>query len=265
MSIKARFPHYLLPLLILLLAGCRPAGGVWPQIQASGVLRVGLDPTYPPFESTEGGELHGFDVDLAHALASDLGLTAEFVHLGYDGLYDALATGRVDVLLSALVIQPERTRDFAYSEPYFNAGQLLLLPAGSAVRSVADLPGRVVAVELGAEGHVLATEYTRRLPNLTITPYNTPDEALAAVAAGAADAAITDAISAYLYLAATHDEGQLHPAGEPLTTEPFALVVRIEDEQLLDQLNQSLARLQAGGQLATMRTRWLESPANRPN
>lgn len=263
MPIKARLPHHLLLLLILLLAGCRPAGGIWPQIQAGGVLRVGLDPTYPPFESTEGGELHGFDVDLARALATDLGLTAEFVHLGFDGLYDALDTGQVDVLLSALVIQPERTRDFAYSEPYFNAGQLLLLPAGSAVRSVADLPGRVVAVELGAEGHVLATEYARRLPNLTIAPYNTPDEALAAVAAGAADAAITDAISAYLYLAANGTG--LHPAGEPLTTEPFALVVRIEDEQLLDQLNQSLARLQAGGQLATIRARWLESPANRPN
>ena len=81
MSIKARFPHHLLLLLILLLAGCRPAGGVWPQIQASGVLRVGLDPTYPPFESTEGGELHGFDVDLARQLVRCDQRLVRLIHL----------------------------------------------------------------------------------------------------------------------------------------------------------------------------------------
>ena len=49
--------------------------------------------------------LEGFDIDLASAIATDLGLTAEFVYFGYDGLYDALQTEQVDVLISALVIQ----------------------------------------------------------------------------------------------------------------------------------------------------------------
>lgn len=251
-----RRPLFLLWALLLAAAGC---GGqdTWQQVQARGVLRVGLDPTYPPFELADGVPLQGLDVDLARALAADLGLTAEFVHYGYDGLYDALLTEQVDVLISALVVAPERTADFAYSDPYFNAGQLLIVPRESAgVAGMAELNGRSLAVELGAQGHVVATEWARRLPALTVIPHQTPDAALAAVAAGAADAALVDAISGRLYLK-THPDAALRRLPEPVTVEPYALVVRAADQRLLRQLNDSLARLQAGGELARITTRWL--------
>jgi ABC-type amino acid transport substrate-binding protein len=161
---------------------CRRDGATWERIQETGVLRVGLDPTFPPFETADGVPLQGLDVDLAEAIAADLGLTVEFVYFGYDGLYDALATQQVDVLISALVITIERTRDFAYSDPYFNAGEILIVPADSPVREMADLANRSLAVELGAQGHVEATIWERRLTDLTILPYNTPDEAITAVA-----------------------------------------------------------------------------------
>jgi arginine/lysine/histidine transporter system substrate-binding protein len=243
-------------ILPLLLFACRRDSATWQRIQETGVLRVGLDPTFPPFETADGVPLQGLDVDLAKAIAADLGLTVEFVYFGYDGLYDALATKRVDVLISALVIMVERTRDFAYSDPYFNAGEILIVPAGSTVAGMTDLANRRLAVELGAQGHVEATVWQRRLTNLTILPYNSPDEAITAVAEKEADAVLIDAVSGRLFLR-EQPQHQLVYLPEPITVEPYALVVRREDERLLDELNDSLDRLRQAGQLEQIIEKWL--------
>ena len=242
--------------LILWQIGCATADDSWERVQTAGVLRVGLDPTYPPFEVDNGGDLVGLDVDLATAIANDLGLDVQFTYFGYDGLYDALATGQVDVLISALVIIPERTRDFNYSEPYFNAGEILIVPVDSeTIETMADLGGQTVAVELGSLGHVEATEWAKRVANLEIMTFSTADEAITAVQQNDAHAALTDAINGRLYLR-NHDGLKRLP--ESVTVEPFALVVRSEDEQLLDVLNQSLATLQQSGLLDQIEANWLE-------
>jgi ABC-type amino acid transport substrate-binding protein len=244
-----------IPFLFFLFAACNGRASAWPRIQQEGVLRVGLDPTYPPFEVDAGGELTGLDVDLARAIGADLGLEVAFNYFGYDGLYDALATGQVDVLLSALVVDPLRTKDFAYSEPYFNAGQILLVPTGeTAVSAMPDLANRILAVELGAQSHVEALEWSRKLAGLTVLPFTTPEEALTAVLEGQADAALIDGVNGRLFL---RDTPGLTHTTEPISVEPYALVTRIEDGELLDQLNDSLERLQASGELRSIITNWL--------
>lgn len=241
-------------LTLFLHSGCQTADDSWERVQAAGVLRVGLDPTYPPFEVDDGSGVYGLDVDLAEAIATDLGLEVQFVYFGYDGLYDALATEQVDVLISALVIIPERTRDFSYSEPYFDAGEILIVPANNKmVETMADLGGRTLAVELGSLGHVEATEWAKRVADLEIRPFPTADEALTAVQQGAADAALTDAISGRLFL---RENDGLKRLPESVTVEPFALVVRSPDEQLLTVLNQSLETLQSSGQMEQIETEW---------
>ncbi|MHC5804418.1 transporter substrate-binding domain-containing protein, partial [Streptococcus pyogenes] len=90
------------------------------------------------------------DVDLARELAKTLGLEVQFSYFGYDGLYDALTTGQVDALISALVIMPERTKDIAYSSAYFDAGQFLVVSDMTGVNGMTDLSGHTLAVELGA-------------------------------------------------------------------------------------------------------------------
>ncbi|MBK8902247.1 MAG: amino acid ABC transporter substrate-binding protein [Anaerolineaceae bacterium] len=241
--------------IILWQIGCQTADNSWERVQAAGVLRVGLDPTYPPFEVDDGGNLVGLDIDLAKAIADDLGLDVQFVYFGYDGLYDALATEQVDVLISALVIIPERTRDFSYSEPYFNAGEILIVPADNeTIETMADLGGQTLAVELGSLGHVEATEWGKQVADLKILTFPTAAEAMTAVQQGEAHAALTDAISGRLFL---RDHDGLKRLPQSVTVEPFALVVRSEDRQLLAVLNQSLATLQQSGQLDQIEAKWL--------
>lgn len=247
-------PIWLL-LICLLLVSCGRDSDTWDTVQATGVLRVGLDPTYPPFATATESDLFGFDVDLARALADDLGVQVQFAYFGYDGLYDALDTSQADVLISALVIDETRTHDFAYSEPYFNAGQMLIVPDGSPITEMTDLRNGTVAVELGSEGHVMGLEWARKVAGLEVLPFNTPEEVLAA-AATTSSAALLDHINARLLLA--NRDVPLHLAPTPVTVEPYALVVRAEDDILLDHLNQSLERLIEAGIVDTIATHWLD-------
>ena len=250
-------------LLVLLalpaLGGCRGDDESWARIQETGVLRVGLDPSYPPFEVDDGASLQGIDVDLARALAGELGLQAEFVYFGYDGLYDALLTEQVDVLISALVIQPERGEEVAYSAPYFQAGQLLVLPPGSAIAEIGDLRAQTIAVELGSDGHVQARDWVRQLGGVAVLPLATPAEALQALVDGSADAALVDAVSARQF---RRDHPELRLLPEPVTVEPYAIAVRVDDDELLRNLDRALDALRAAGALDALVAGWLEGASS---
>ncbi len=259
--VRKRFPLVLYCLLLtvywLPLSGCRSANDTWRQVEETAVLRVGLDPTYPPFAAADSNDLWGLDVDLARALGAELGVSVQFTYFGYDGLYDALLAKKVDVLASALVVDVGRTRDFAYSEPYFNAGEVLVVRAGEGgIADWRDVNGRILAVELGSEGHMEANRWDRRLSDLTVQPYDTPDDALQAVAQGHAAAALVDNASARLYNQ-QYPEAGLHPLPEPITVKPYALVVRKADSRLLRHLNDALEQLQKSGQLDAILTKWL--------
>lgn len=218
-------------------------------------MRVGIDPTFPPFEATDGENLYGIDVELAESLANDLELKAEFTYFGYDGLYDALLTKQVDVLISALAIFPELTRDFAYSEPYFNAGQVAVSQQSEQIFALKDLTDQSIAVEIGAEGHLLARDLQREKPSVTVLTFNSAEEALAALENGAADIAVTDSISAQ-----TFNFNESFPESSVfLTDEPYAIVVRAADELLLEKLNDSLTNLKNSGVLNEIMTRWLSN------
>ncbi len=244
----------LLLLLLLLLTACRAESGTWQRIQQDGILRVGLDPTYPPFEIGDENGLHGIDVDLAESIAREMGLgDVEFVWIGYDGLYDGLLTGKVDLLISALIIVPSQMDDFAYSTPYFDAGERLIVPQQSPIISMDDLNS--VAVELGAQGHVEALAWQKTVPTLEIQPYNTAEEALTAVLEKNTDGVVMDGINGRLFLQ-SHPDLRIRPA--PVTMEPFAIVVRKDDQTLLKELNDVLEILGKNGRLDEILAKWLD-------
>lgn len=246
--------------LVLLIAGCGEQDGSWQRVTESGVLRVGLDPTYPPFELATEDSVVGLDVDLIRLLSAELGVEPEFVYFGYDGLYDALLTGQVDVLASALVIDPDRTRDFAYSMPYYDAGQILLVPhMGSTIDSLDDLEGQTVAVELGTLGHVEALAAARQVPDVEIVTKPSAAEALEAVAGGRADAALVDSITGRQWLLQhpADTTGRLRRVGPPVSSEPYALVVRSESKALLDEIDRALSVLMTDGEIDRLVQQWI--------
>ncbi len=258
--------------LLIVLSACARPDTAWDRVRESGILRVGMDASFPPFETIAAdGTLIGFDVDLARELGRRLGVEVQFVaNLPYDGLYDALAVGRVDVVMSALVVNPARMADFAYSTPYFDAGQVLVAREKPdrfrKTCQVSDMDGCTLAVEFGTQGDLEARKWARRLSDLAVVPYQTAAEALAAVAAGEADGALVDHVSA---LAATGKtlgvsenpkgfEGfELVIVGEPVVEEPYAVAMRHDSQRLLRAINEALAEMEADGTLEMLVAEWL--------
>jgi len=261
-------------LLVLLLialvgAGCGGADRVWSRVWETEVLRVGMDASFPPFEAVDAeGNLVGFDVELAREIAARLGAAAdrdggdgvqvEFVaNLPYDGLYDALTAGRVDAVISALYLDPARTADFAYSTPYFNAGQVLVVGArGEDITGVADLAGHTLAVEFGSQGDVEARTWMGPLGGLVVVPCESAREALASVGAAEADAALVDHLSALQWIGAGADA---RIVGDPVTDEPYAVAVRRDSWQLLQAIESALEAMEADGTMDRLRRQWLQA------
>lgn len=221
------------------------------SIRQSGTLRVGIDPTYPPFDMLRAGQVRGYDAALAEAIARDLGVKVEFKTLALDTLYDALIAGNVDMLISALPPIPERQGDVRYSVPYYQSGQVLVVRAGeTAIRSVSDLSGKTVGVELGSNADTEARRLQRATaPNMQLhSVYRSPDEALDALASGEVEAAITDNASAQAYIAA--HPGTVNVISPPLTDEPFVVAVPARADALAPSVNATIERLRNSGELA---------------
>ncbi len=236
---------------VLLLAMRGEDGDILQEVRRRNALYVGIEGDNPPFAMLEGDAVVGLDADLARALADALGVDVHFVVMGYDGLYDALYVGRVDVLVSALWVNPDK-EDFRYTRVYFDAGQVLAVLEGSDITDPADLEGRSVAVEFGTDGDMWAGEQKRQY-ELDIIRCDTSAAALDALAEGSVDAAVVDNIALRTY----RREGIEPVAAAWVSTEPYAAVVRKGDKGLLAALNDALAAMEADGRLEALIARWL--------
>ena len=200
---------------------------------------------------------------LARELGRRLGVKVVFVaNLPYDGLYDGLAVGRVDIIMSALVVNPDRMADFAYSRPYLDAGQVLVVRGEeTGIEKMDDLGGRTVAVEFGSQGDLEVRTWARRLSGLSVLRLQTADEALTAVAAGEADAALVDHVSALAVARPSPQESgkeaRLVIVGQPVVEEPYAVAVRRGSQQLLRAINEALTEIEADGTLSVLGSKWL--------
>ena len=227
--------------------------GTLAEIRRRGTLRVGLDASFPPFEMIdEDNQIVGLDVDIARAIANDIGVELQLVNIGFDGLYDALLARRADIIISGLPYDPHWTEDVAYTTNYFNAGQVVMTRAdNSRLGTVEELNGLTVAVEWGSQADMEGRRLERELSNVALSRHATADEALEAVNSGEADAAIVDAVSGV----------RAFPRGlrviTYLTDEWYAAAVHIESRELLEVVNQSLAHLEESGELAKMQAYWL--------
>ncbi|MBN1991461.1 MAG: transporter substrate-binding domain-containing protein [Anaerolineae bacterium] len=232
-----------------------PSGddGALAEIQRRGTLRVGLDASFPPFEMiNETGQIVGLDVDLAQVIAADLGVEAEFVNIGFDGLYDALLARRVDIIISGLPYDPRWTQDVAYTHNYFNAGQVLVTCANNnAVNTVEDLKGRTIAIEWGSQADMEARQLAREVEGITLLRQESAAAALTALFGGQADAAIVDAVSGV----SAFSRGLKIVAY--LTDEWYAAAVPIKSQALLEAVNETLIRLDESGRMAEMQAQWL--------
>lgn len=235
----------------------------WARIQGEGLMRVGIDASWPPFEFiNDDGQIVGLDVDLARAIGQRLGIEVEFINVGFDSLYDALYVGRFDAIISALPYDPLLYGDVAYSISYFNAGQVLVVrsdeteiseSANQRISEANDLSGKRLGVEWGSEGDVVGRQLQKKIEDLSLENYMAPQDMLSALKEGQVEAAIVDAVSAYQFMAT---EGGVRVIGDPLTDELYVIAVRLDSPLLLKVINEALVGMREDGTLEGLQEIW---------
>lgn len=227
----------------------------WQSMQERGTWRIGLDPSFPPFEMLDSSNLPvGYDVDLARALAQEWGLQVEVVAIGFDSLVDALKAAKIDAVVSAYPYDPRLTRDVAFSQSYFDAGLQLAVRSGAPIQGVEDLRGKRVAVEWGSEGDMIGRQLQRDGVDLELVPFETPADAVAALVQGdQVDALLVDAVT----LRTAQAKGAaLVAAGPYLSSNPYVVVLPHRASKLLEHVNTGLETLRANGTLQSLESNW---------
>ena len=229
--------------------------------QTAGVLTVGSDIPFPPFEDfDDAGNVVGFDADLINEMANRLGLTVEWVDTDFDTIFTQLATGQFDVVASATTITPERAQQVNFTDPYYNAQQALTVNADltPGLRSVDALgEGFSVAVQTGTTAADWATENLAPA-GVDVVEFPAAPDTYNALEAGQVDGVIFDEPSAV--------EESANRAGLAVvdvidTNEKYGFGVDPARTELLDQMNAAFAAMIADGTYDAIYSTWFEAPA----
>ncbi|MEJ2769450.1 cystine ABC transporter substrate-binding protein [Mycetohabitans sp. B46] len=238
-----------------------PAADLLDQVKARGTLRIGLEGTYPPFNSRDAhGELVGYDVDVAKAIALRLGVKPEFITTEWSGIIAGLQAGKFDVIANQVGITPVRQQTFDFSQPYtYSVAQLIQRKDDSRqFKSLDNLKGKKLGVSLGSNYNDMA----KSVPGIEVKTYPGAPEYLRDLAAGRIDAALNDRLMlAYLIktnalpLRASGTLGQQEKVGIPFKKGNPKFAKAIDD---------AIAQLEADGTLPKISDKWFGLDVTRP-
>jgi polar amino acid transport system substrate-binding protein len=247
---------------VLVLAALAPAATparTLQQVLNTASLRVGVAVFAPWTVRADGGELVGFEIDVARQLAADMGVEAEILVYDFDRLIPALQAGEIDLIAAGLTVTPERALHVNFSQPYAASGIWLATHVASTleVERLEDLdaPGYTVAA---VEGSVAVALAGRLLPHAKLQLFDTTEAASAALLAGEVHGYLEDE-PVPMYLALENPTTVDVPIARPLLESRAAFAVGKGDPDFLAFLNSWIIAREADTWLPTTTTYWFKS------
>ena len=224
------------------------------RLVTAGQLTVCSDIPYAPFEFSQGEKLTGFDVELVRAIAQQLGLKAEFKATPFDTIIASLAAGNCDLVASATTITEERRQKVAFSAPYFDADQSLLIRVGEAgkYKTLADLKGRKIGVQSGTTGETYAKAH--KPEGATIKDFPGAEDLFNALTSGDIDAVLQDfPVNKYRVLQGA-DKFAVTETFK--TGEQYGFAMTKDNPRLVEAVDAALAGLRSSGGYDTVYKAW---------
>lgn len=245
--------------LTLVFAPWVQAGDTLDRVVKNKTLVVGMSGDQPPMNmKNRQGELMGFDVDLAKALANAMHADLKLSPMPFGDLTKALAEGEIDMVLSGMAITAERSRSASFIGPYMMSGKSILATR-TALEQIAAGGIAAAEVKLAAlKNSTSASFVVEAAPNATLVEVENYDEAIAMVTSGAVAGMVADAPVCKLQVLRNPDAG-LVTLDKPLTIEPFGIAVSSDDPEFVNLVGNYLRAYEGTGLLGQLRQKWLES------
>jgi polar amino acid transport system substrate-binding protein len=208
-----------------------------------GELLVGTDTPYPPFESGKPPDITGYDIEVMNAIAEDLGVEVTYQDTSFDTIFRDVAQGKFDTAAAASTITPERQQTVAFSDPYYEAQQALVVLPDSDIATPEDLAGKIVGAQDATTGEAYANDETDASE---VRGYPEGPDAINALRAGQVDATIIDQPVAQ---DAVEADGDVVIATLIPTNELYGFAVAKDNTALLDAMNSALQKIKDDGKL----------------
>jgi len=218
-----------------------------------GTLVVATDATFPPFEFVDETtrEIIGFDIDLMDAISERANLEINYQNVSWDPLLAGMADCQYDMAISAMTITPERAEVFSFSDPYINAGQIVVVAIDEEMISgPEDLVGATIGAQIGTTGAMEADA----IQDSTGKVYDTYELAFLDLANGQIDAVIADYPTAVAFV--NQNSARLKVVGEVFTDESYGIAFCKGNNDLIEQVNVALAELKAEGFIDELMLTW---------
>ncbi|NBI71849.1 basic amino acid ABC transporter substrate-binding protein [Clostridiaceae bacterium] len=213
------------------------------QSENKGVLVMATNAEFPPYEFHDGGEIVGIDVEIAAAIAAEMGMDFEVEDIAFDSIIPEVQSGKADFGAAGMTVTEDRKQSVDFSDSYATATQVIIIKEDNAdIVSPDDLEGKTIGVQLGTTGDIYASD----IADATIEQYNKGFEAVQALTQNKIDAVIIDGEPAKVFVA--ENEG-LKILDEAFTTEEYAICVEKGNTELLEGINAAIASLKESGEL----------------
>ncbi|GFI35899.1 arginine-binding extracellular protein ArtP [Lachnospiraceae bacterium] len=205
-------------------------------------LVMATNAEFPPYEYREGDDIVGIDADMAAAVAEELGMELEIEDMAFDSIIPAVQSGKADIGVAGMTVDPDRLENVNFSDTYAEASQVIIVKEDSEIAGPDDLEGKTIGVQLGTTGDIYASD----IKDATVEQYNKGFEAVQALTQGKIDAVVIDGEPAKEFV--KEAEG-LKILDEPLTEEEYAIAIAKDNEELLKKVNEALSSLKESGKL----------------
>jgi polar amino acid transport system substrate-binding protein len=234
----------------LILTSCN--GGA--AISGISSITVATDATWPPFESIneQSKNIEGMDIDIFNAIAAKENMSVTFKNVAWDPLLAGMAQGMYDAAISSITITEERKKDMLFSDPYFAAGQLVVVKIdNTAIKGKDTLAGQV-GVQLGTTGDI----EVQKIKAATPKPYDDIGLAFQDLMNGQIQAVVCDNPVALLYVGKYSDK--LKAVGSVFTDENYGIAVAKGKTDLLKKINDGLKAVKSEGLIDQYAKKWLK-------
>lgn len=226
------------------------------KIKENGEFVMGMDDSFPPMGfKGDDGELTGFDVEMAQAVAEHMGVKVNLQAIDWSAKEMELDAGNVDLLWNGYTITDERKEKVLMSEPYMENEQVIVVTKDSPVNTLADLAGKKVAVQDGSSAQE-AIDGNEELKNSIAEQIDFKDNvtAMMDVSSGQVDALAVDLVVANYYLAKQPDQFRI--LDETLAPEEYGIGFRKGEEAFKKAVEEALAEMKKDGTAAEISTKW---------
>ena len=218
-----------------------------------GILTMGTNAAFPPYEYKDGDDIVGIDAEIAQALADKLGLQLEIVDMDFSSLITSIQSGKIDMSLAGMTVTEERKQNVDFTDSYATGVQVIIVKDGSDIASVDDLEGKLIGVQEGTTGHLYCSDdYGEE----NVIAYTNGATAVQALLQDKVDCVVIDQQPAEAFVEA--NEG-LKILDTEYVTEDYAAAVSKDNPALTAALNTALQELKDDGTIQGILDKYIKA------